>query len=91
MKVHELIALLQKVNQDAEVIMSKDGEGNGFSPLADVEDNPKFAYVPDSKWSGDHTFIGPCDKDYPEEDWGEPYYAGEGSDAIPAVFLWPTN
>lgn len=36
MKVEALIAMLSKLPQDAEVIMSKDAEGNKFCPLADI-------------------------------------------------------
>jgi hypothetical protein len=33
MKVSELIEALKQLPQDAEVIMSQDAEGNGYSPL----------------------------------------------------------
>jgi len=49
MKAKELIKLLEK-NPDREVVMSKDSEGNGFSPLADVGEQ---FYVPETTWSGE--------------------------------------
>ena len=41
---------------ELDVILSKDAEGNGFSPLADLG---LFHYEPDSTWSGE---IHPCKK-----------------------------
>jgi hypothetical protein len=49
MKASKLIKLLEK-HPDWEVVMSKDGEGNGFSPLAEIGEQ---LYVPDSTWSGE--------------------------------------
>ena len=50
MKIYELIALLERHDRELEVIMSKDGEGNDFSPLADVNEG---SYRPDTTWSGE--------------------------------------
>lgn len=49
MKVKELIELLSEFNPESLVILSKDGEGNSFSPLTDLGDG---VYVADSTWSG---------------------------------------
>jgi len=51
MKVKELLEALAAADPEAEVILQKDGEGNGYSPLhaADLD----AVYVPDSTWSGD--------------------------------------
>lgn len=51
MKVSELIAELSKIDQDAMVILQKDAEGNGYSPLHAVDG--AAIYVPESTWSGD--------------------------------------
>lgn len=51
MKVRELLAALVGADPEAEVILQKDGEGNGYSPLHAVDD--EAVYVPDSTWSGD--------------------------------------
>ena len=50
MIVQELISQLLKLPRDIEVVMSKDGEGNGFSPLAEAIEG---LYHPDSTYSGD--------------------------------------
>lgn len=36
MKVNELVLILSKQNPDAEVIISKDSEGNEFSPVDEI-------------------------------------------------------
>lgn len=49
MKVKELQKLLKTKDGEMEVILQKDAEGNGFSPLEDVYE---AAYEPDNSWSG---------------------------------------
>lgn len=55
MTVNQLIEELRKAADaglgDAIVIMQKDAEGNGYSPLYDVEADA--VYVAESTWSGD--------------------------------------
>ena len=51
MKVKTLIRLLQKMDGERIVILQKDGEGNGFSPLCGADDNCK--YVQETSWYGD--------------------------------------
>ena len=51
MKVKELLEALLSVDPEAEVILQKDSEGNGYSPLCCADANA--VYVPDSTWSGD--------------------------------------
>jgi hypothetical protein len=85
MNVKELIELLQKENPEELVILQKDGEGNGYSPLCAVE---TCAYTADSTWSGEVGFRELTDElragGYSEEDVG-------GSDAVHAVVLCPIN
>lgn len=50
MKVKELINLLERENSESEVIIQKDAEGNGYSPLEDIDGNA--IYIPDSHYSG---------------------------------------
>jgi len=50
MKVKQFIKELQKLSQDALVVLAKDAEGNGFSPL--FECSTEF-YMPSSTYSGD--------------------------------------
>tara|TARA_R110000851_G_scaffold173052_1_gene319366 strand:+ start:1313 stop:1570 length:258 start_codon:yes stop_codon:yes gene_type:complete len=51
MKVTDLIAKLQKMDPDLEVIMQKDSEGNGYSPLSGIDANG--IYIAESTYSGD--------------------------------------
>lgn len=50
MTVKELIETLKELPADHIVVMSKDGEGNNFSPCADYG---LQMYIPDSTWSGE--------------------------------------
>lgn len=65
MKVKELVAELQKIDQELEVILQKDSEGNGYSPLAGMDDS--CFYVAENTWSG--TVYG---SDEDPEDYMEP-------------------
>lgn len=51
MKVKELIEALQKIDPECEVILQKDSEGNGYSPLEDIDDDA--IYIANNDWSGD--------------------------------------
>jgi len=51
MKIAELKKAIEQFDDDMEIILQKDGEGNGYSPLADVNGNA--IYIPTSTWSGD--------------------------------------
>ena len=86
MNVKMLKELLQNFNDNDLIVLSKDEEGNGFSPLADAEE---VIYVPNSTWSGDIYYkkLTPeLEKEgYSEEDV---YF---GDDAIEAVVLYPIN
>lgn len=48
--VGDLKKLLKGESNDAIVILQKDSEGNGYSPLSKVE--PDLQYEADSTWSG---------------------------------------
>jgi hypothetical protein len=85
MKVKELIEALQEVDPEMEVILQKDSEGNGYSPLAGADLDA--VYVADTTWSGtayhaDWT-AGDCCLD--EEEWKE-LQAGPR-----ALILYPVN
>ena len=85
MIVQQLIDRLNKVeNKDRLVVMSKDSEGNGFSPLYDFGEE---AYAAETTWYG---YVGleklteeDRKKGFSEEDVIE--------DGVPALVLWPTN
>ncbi len=81
MRVGNLRALLATLPDDMLIVLSKDGEGNGFSPLSDTSDPAATVYEADSTWSGEiaHT----DDADYDDEP-----YDGAG---VPALVLWPVN
>jgi hypothetical protein len=49
--VDELRESIADLPGDLIVVMSKDAEGNGFSPLAEVE--PATRYAADSEYSGE--------------------------------------
>jgi hypothetical protein len=75
-KVSDLIALLNTLDPDALVVMSKDGEGNQYTPWSG--DYLDTRYSADSSWSGEI------------EDADEPWDS-DGVDCVKAVVLWPTN
>ena len=50
MNIKELKKILSEYPDDFEVIMSSDGEGNSFSPLADFGIG---MYIPDTTYSGE--------------------------------------
>lgn len=50
MTVNELIKALGKLPPDAMVVMSRDAEGNGFSPLYEAA---MGTYLAENEWSGD--------------------------------------
>lgn len=76
MTVDELRAVLEGLDPDTLVVMSKDAEGNNFSPLAGVE--PDTLYVAQTGYGGE------C---FHPDGWDD-YYT---DDYEKAVCLWPTN
>lgn len=86
MTVRELIEALKGMDPDRLVVLQKDGEGNGYSPLADVDDNA--AYMPETTWSGEVglQFLTAEDRSsgFSDEDLAHP-------NATPCVILGPTN
>ena len=86
MKVKELKQLLDTFNEDDEVVLSKDSEGNGFSPLSGTSQQ---VYVPETTWYGSI-----YEKEITEEMRKEGYSEEDtyqGNDGINAVVLWPIN
>ena len=84
MKVKELKELLKNVDDNRLVVMSKDGEGNGFSPLADIDDTSN--YEADSTWSGE-VGIEKLTPELEKQGYGEE----DVNHGVPALVLWPTN
>lgn len=83
MKVKELIARLNELDPEDIVVMSKDSEGNSYSPLADID---SCVYAAETTWNGEIGLRELTDthreQGYTEDDLVE----GEN-----AVCLWPTN
>jgi hypothetical protein len=65
MRVKELIELLQQEDPERLVIVSKDGEGNGFSPM--IQEFSVGFYEADSTWSGEFRTGEPDPEDEDEE------------------------
>ena len=84
MKVKELKKLLDSVDEDKIIILQKDGEGNGYSPLSNIDSN--CVYEADSTYSGNVgiEFLTPelRKQGYSEEDM----LVGES-----ALVLYPIN
>lgn len=75
MTLAQLRAYLAELNplpDDTLVIIAKDSEGSGYSPLDEAE---IAIYHAETEYSGEH---------YPTQD-------PRPDNAVPAVFLWPTN
>jgi hypothetical protein len=51
MNVKELKALLENLPDEMEVILQKDAEGNGYSPLSDADAD--CVYLPETTWYGE--------------------------------------
>ena len=79
MKVKELIKQLRKFDPKATVVLSRDAEGNGYSPVADLEVG---FYTAETSWCGD--FLS---KALIEEET----YEIDTSNAIEAIAIWPIN
>lgn len=84
MKVKELKKLLENIDENRVVIMAKDGEGNGFSPLAGLDGGS--SYLADSTWSGEVGF----EKLTPEL-IKQGYSEADVIKGKPALVLWPIN
>lgn len=81
--VGQLRELLADVPDDTPVILSKDAEGNGYSPLSSVNTDEGTVYVPETTWSGEvYTLDGRDDDTY------DVYYPEDG---VRVVELGPVN
>lgn len=80
----ELADYLATQPRDRKIVMSKDAEGNAYSPLNDVDE---AMYVADTTWSGE-TYMTPeqlAEQETPD-DWFE---APEVAERV--VLLGPVN
>lgn len=87
MKVKDLITKLQEQDPNAIVIMQKDSEGNGYSPLFDVDDGH---YQADSTWNGQPVLVE-LTPELRQLGFSEDDLAREDGEVSEAVFLIPIN
>lgn len=84
--VGELKTILSGYPDDYNVVLAKDEEGNGFSPLATTD--PAF-YEAETTWQGEASFVvGDAfglDEDDPDYNDDLPVESAN------CVVLWPTN
>lgn len=86
MNVGELREVLKDLPDDTLVVMSKDGEGNSYSPLSGHWNGH---YIPETTWWGE-LWSEEDERDFDPhlpEDAEVPVPA----EAVPAIVLWPTN
>lgn len=87
MTLDDLRAQLQAVAHlpgETLVVLAKDGEGNGFSPLTEVE---PALYAAGTTWSGERHLTNEQRQAAMDPD----EYREAPDDAVPALFLWPVN
>lgn len=84
MTLAELRAQLAALNlpDDTPVILARDAEGNGYSPVVQVDD---ALYEAESTYSG-QLYATPEMRATEPGEWDE-----APDSAVPAIFLWPTN
>ena len=89
MKISELRTLLQEEDGETLVVLSRDSEGNDFSPLAEVE---LVIYLATTPWSGEIYEEGPLTDAREAAGYRAMDLRQVGQDgAIRALVLWPLN
>lgn len=87
MTVKDLRALLAGVEDERPVILAKDSEGNGFSPVAEA--SLDLVYVPYTRWVGE-THIAALTAELRAQGFtDEDLYHGDTGQL--ALVLWPCN
>lgn len=83
-ELRKQLAELEHLPDSTPLVMAKDAEGNGFSPLNDLEEG---MYLALTTWSGEHylTEQQRQSKDCPDD------YDEAPEEAVHAIFLWPVN
>lgn len=71
MNVKELKEVIQDLPDNMEIILQKDSEGNGYSPLAGVD--PDCIYEPETTWGGEVYALehGAEGNGFEEDEWQE--------------------
>lgn len=69
MNIKELKEAIESLPDNMEVILQKDAEGNGYSPLEGFD--PDCVYIPETTWSGEiyDTNWSAGDSLMDEEEW----------------------
>lgn len=83
MTVKQLIEELNGHDPERIVVMSRDAEGNGYSPLAE---STTGAYAPETTWYGE---VG-LEK-LTQENIADGYGEEDVVDGQPCLVLWPVN
>ncbi len=83
MKVKDLIEILEKVDQNRIVILSKDSEGNTFSPLDFIQSNANYAE--------EDSCFGEVGFEELTEELKEFYTEEDVIEGKPALILWPVQ
>lgn len=78
------LAELDHLPGDTLVVLATDSEGNGYSPLEEVD---LSLYRAQTEYSGDH-YLTEAERQAQED---PDDYDKAPDEAVPAVFLWPTN
>lgn len=83
-ELRQKLAEYDHLPEHTVVALAKDGEGDEFSPLDDVDEG---RYLAETRWSGEHYMTEEQRQalDDPDDHEKAP------EDAVPAVFLWPAN
>lgn len=84
MTIEQLIALLQKEDPKARVMLACDAEGNEYSGLAELD----VAYV-EPDWDGERVEGVLFNEDFEDEDDEDESEYGEKSAYQKAVAFWP--
>jgi hypothetical protein len=84
--VRDLRERLSGLPDDMPIILEKDAEGNGYSPLSSVVTDAR--YEPESTWSGE---CRASEEDWNPEDYHGDTYEEYAEGSFPVVILGPVN
>jgi len=86
MNVGELKKILANLPDDKVVVLAKDAEGNGYSPLSNYWNGH---YVPETTWYGE--VWSEADEREWDGDIPEDAEVAPPVEAVEALVLWPVN
>ncbi|MFJ9374403.1 hypothetical protein [Streptomyces sp. NPDC101455] len=82
-ELRKQLATFDQLPGDTPVVIANSAEGNGFSPLATIDD---ALYEAHNTFTGDWYATDQMRAQNPENGWDPAPYG-----TVPAVFLWPTS